>query len=81
MDGLGPEGCRKHEDELVKAMEENAAKYAWTDTLKAGFGALKAGLAFRINPLDPLRSCLRIAIDRAETEEAEWKQRQIGRAA
>ena len=72
MDSLGPAGCRAQEDELIKAMEENAAKYKWTDTLKAGFKSIGQGLAFKINPLDPLRSCLRIAIERAEAEETAW---------
>jgi hypothetical protein len=75
MDELGPAGCREQEDELVKAMQENAEKYHWTDTLKAGWKALGAGLALRINPLDPLRSCLRIAIERTEADDAAWEAR------
>lgn len=75
MDALGPAGCREHESELVTAMEENAAKYKWTDTLKAGWKALGSGLVLKINPLDPLRSCLRIAIERTEADDAAWEAR------
>jgi hypothetical protein len=81
MDELGPAGCREQEDELIKAMEENAAKYKWTDTLKAGFKAIGKGLAFKINPANPLRSCLRIAIERTEADDATWERLQAERAS
>jgi hypothetical protein len=73
MDALGPAGCRQHETELVTAMEANAEKYKWTDTLKAGFKAIGTGLAFKINPLDPLRSCLRMAVQRTEDGDRRWE--------
>jgi hypothetical protein len=80
MNALGPDECRKQEAELVEAMEQNAAKYKWTDTLKAGFAALKSGVAWKINLLDPLRSCLRIAIERTEADDAAWESQQKARA-
>jgi len=72
MNELGPDGCRQHQDDLVKAMEKNAEQYKWTDTIHAGIRAVKTGLAFQINPLDPLRSCLKLAIKRTEADDLAW---------
>ena len=75
MDELGPVGCREHHEELIRAMEANAEKYKWTDTLKAGFKAISKGLVFKINPINPLYSCLLIAVQRTEADDAAWEAR------
>jgi hypothetical protein len=75
MDELGAAGCREQEDELVKAMKANATAYGWNDKIKAGWKALAVGVALKINPLDPIRSCLRIAIHRTEEDDKAWEAR------
>jgi hypothetical protein len=75
MNTWGVEGCREHLEEIVSALGKDSAKYSWGTKLKAVFGTVTTGLAFRINPLDPLRSLVLEAIRRTEADDAAWEAR------
>jgi hypothetical protein len=66
MDAWGPAGCREREAEIVAWLREEQAKHGWGETLRAAARAVADGLAFRLNPLDPLPGLVREAIRRAE---------------
>jgi len=66
MNALGPSGCREKSAELLEQMRKNQEQYDWTTWLKAGTLAVVTGLAFRLNPLDPLPGLLDEAIRLAE---------------
>ena len=71
MNGLGPQGCREHREDLLRLMRKNQKKYGWHDYLKAGVNATLSGLAFKLNPLNPLPDLLDMAINLAEESEAQ----------
>lgn len=62
MNALGPEGCEREIDSLSNRLRLNSQKYGIVDKARAAFGALKSGLAFSLNPLDPFRDLVRLAI-------------------
>ena len=66
MDTWGPAGCREHAAEIADGMRANATRYGWTDRLKAAAGIVLAGLAARVNWLDPFPGLISEAIRRAE---------------
>lgn len=68
MNRLGPEGCRRERASLVNELKKNAREYTWGDVAKAAAMALKTGLVWRINPLDPYGSMLDEAIRRTEAD-------------
>lgn len=68
MDQLGAQGCRDNLDEVVGWITEGAPQWGWADRLKAGALAVATGLAFSINPLDPYRSLVLLAIERSEAK-------------
>ena len=71
MNRRGPDGCRAKREKLVAELENNAKKYSWGDVARAAVNAVKTGLAWKINPLDPYGSLLDEAIRRAENTDKE----------
>ena len=67
MNCLGPDRCRRDRARLVEKLKLNAQQYSWGDVARAVVNAVKTGLAWKINPLDPYGSLLDEAIRRAET--------------
>lgn len=70
MDVLGVDGCRKEFTELKAEISLNLDKWGWTEFFSNfATGLVKAistGIAWRLNPIDPIGSLLREAIKRAE---------------
>jgi hypothetical protein len=66
MDVWGAEGCRAHFDEIVARLRENAQRYSLWQQLEAAVRTVAIGLAFQLNPLDPLPGLVAEAIRRAE---------------
>src|SRR5687768_9751950 len=54
MNRYGVAGCRQHRERILKFLRETAAKKGWATKLAAAGNAVWSGLAFRVNPLDPL---------------------------
>ena len=71
MNRLGPDGCRRDRARLVEKLKLNAQQYSWGDVARAAVNAVKTGLAWKINPLDPYGSLLDEAIRRAENTDKE----------
>ena len=65
MNRLGPDGCRRDRARLVEKLKTNAKRYTWGDVATAAVNAVKTGLAWHINLLDPYGSLLDEAIRRA----------------
>jgi len=74
MDDLGVEGCRDQFDMIVNKIRENADKWGWgklsglAKLPAAGLRAIVSGLAFRVNPLDPIPGVVEQAILAAEAD-------------
>jgi len=68
MDQWGVDKCRERIDEIVGWIEEGAPRWGWAERLKAAALAVVTGLAWQIDPTDPYRSLVTIAIDRAEAK-------------
>jgi len=75
MNAWGAAGCRAHLDEIVEALDQDKDKYSWGTQFKAATKAITSGLAFKINPLNPLRSLVVEAIHRTEADDAAWERR------
>lgn len=58
-------GCREHHAQIVAQLRKAAAKKGWLAKLAAAKAAVAAGLALRIDWLDPAPSLVEIAIERA----------------
>lgn len=75
MDEWGVEGCREHLDEIVQGIKENQERWGWKEAIanlpKAGIKAIFSGLAFKINPLNPIESLVKLAIKQAEQKNQE----------
>jgi hypothetical protein len=69
MDAWGVEGCRSRQPEIVAWLAEQQKARGWGATLAAGLKAITSGLAFSLDPLDPLGSLVDEAIRRAEGKE------------
>jgi glycosyltransferase involved in cell wall biosynthesis len=72
MDTMGPAGCREKILEIVTWMESGQERWGWKEKLDAAKNAVKTGLAFRLNPLDPFTSLVEYAIKVAEEKESQW---------
>lgn len=70
MDLWGVAGCRECFDEIVSRLRTNAEKYSVWEHMRAAVEAVRAGLAFRVNPVDPFPDLVAEAIRRAEAEES-----------
>lgn len=66
MDAWGIEGCKQRREDIAKELGDNAPRWGWQDKVKAAALAVKTGLAFRINPLNPFLSLVDMAIKEAE---------------
>jgi hypothetical protein len=66
MNTLGPDGCRKNRDKILRLLRKNQESYGWKTHFKAAYRAVVSGLAFKLNPLDPLSGLLDSAIELAE---------------
>jgi hypothetical protein len=69
MDAWGVEGCKARRAEIVAWLAEQQKARGWGATLAAGLKAITSGLAFSLDPLDPLGSLVDEAIRRAEGKE------------
>lgn len=65
MNVLGVAGCQAHRGELLAALAENYQLYGLKDKLTAAVHAVASGLAFRLDPRDPLGSLFDEALRRA----------------
>lgn len=69
MDLWGAAECREKFDVIVGWMRDNQQRWGWKDKIKAAALAVKTGLAFKLDPLDPFPSLIEEAIRRAEENE------------
>jgi hypothetical protein len=67
MDRLGVPGCVAQREELLIELRKHAAQFGWLEAARAAKNALLSGLAFQLDPFDPLPGLLEEAIRRAET--------------
>lgn len=70
MDRWGVEGCRARRDEIAARLREQAKARGWKVLLSAAWSTAVSGLAFALNPLDPLGSLVDEVIRRAEEKSA-----------
>lgn len=68
MDKLGVDGCRDRINELVLTVESNWDSWGWKEKVMAVSKASWKAVGLGINPTDPLRCLLELAINRAETK-------------
>lgn len=72
MDAMGVDGCRERFVELKDEIILNIEKWGWSDffaNIATAFGkSFTTGLAWKINPLDPLGSLLSEAIRRTDSQ-------------
>lgn len=54
MDRLGVDGCLQNRERLIAGIRASAGKLSWRVKFKAAVPALRTGLAFRVNPFDPV---------------------------
>lgn len=67
MDAWGVAGCRgEHYQEIVDRFRTYATKYDWATKAKAAMLAVKTGLAWKLNPIDPAPGIVDEAIRRVE---------------
>jgi hypothetical protein len=66
MNKLGPAGCRENRDSLVAKIRDNSEKYRVSEWIAAGAAAIVSGLAFKLNPIDPIPGLFDEAVCRAE---------------
>jgi len=66
MDYSGIDGCRERREEFISEIKERAKSIGWLDYAHVAVNAVKSGLAFSINPLDPIGSLYDEAVRRAE---------------
>jgi hypothetical protein len=66
MNALGPDGCRREFDALVAKLRENQSKIGLTKRVAAIGLAVWTGLAWKVDPRDPLPGMLTEAIRLAE---------------
>lgn len=69
MNFLGVEGCRSERERLLVKIKANVPKISWLVKLRAAKLALLSGLAFKLDPLDPIGSLFDEAVTRAENNQ------------
>lgn len=69
MDLWGVDGCRANFDQIVQWMRDGQGRWGWKDKLLAAAMAVKTGLAFKLNPMDPFPALVEEAIRRAEVKQ------------
>lgn len=65
MNHWGVDGCREHRDEIIEHLRKAYKQTSTPELLAATAKAVTSGLAFKLNPLDPLGSLVDLAIERA----------------
>lgn len=73
MDKLGVDGCRAMMSDLKVTMHVNWESWGWRDKLKAVAASAWKAAGLGVNPTDPVRDLLEIAIERAEKKAAEFQ--------
>lgn len=68
MDEMGLEWCRRHRAEIIEAVRQNAKEVRWLSKIAAAGPALWSGLAFNVNPLDPVPGLVDEAIRITEAQ-------------
>ena len=68
MDEWGAAQCRERLDEIVGWLRDNAPRWGWAEKVKAAALAVTTGLAWSLDPTDPYRSLIVLAIERAESK-------------
>jgi len=66
MNAVGVAGCREKREEFVSEIKERAKSIGWLDYVHAAANAVTSGLAFSLNPLDPIGSLYDEAVRRVE---------------
>lgn len=69
MDKLGVDGCRRRINELVLQVEANWDSWGWKKQLVAVTKAAWKAAGLGVNPTDPVRSLIELALHRAEQAE------------
>lgn len=69
MNQLGTDGCERRFEYVLSRLRENAVKLRWRAKLSAVIPAIYSGLAFKVNPLDPLPGLLMEAIRLAREQQ------------
>ena len=68
MDRLGVDGCRERITDLRLSVAANWEAWGWRDKLKAVTAAGWKAAGLGVNPTDPVRDLLEIAIERADAK-------------
>jgi hypothetical protein len=61
-DRQGPEWCHDHFDQILGMLKTRSAQLGWRSKISAAALSFTTGLAFKINPLNPLDGLLKEAI-------------------
>lgn len=69
MDAWGPEGCLDRKQEILGWLRESAKQTTTGAYLKAITKAVTSGMAFKLDPFNPVESLLDEAIKRSQTSE------------
>lgn len=72
MDSLGPDGCALAIDRFVTTIDQNKEKWGWNvgHAISTGAKAIMSGLALKINPIDPIRSVIKLAIAKSRKQDS-----------
>lgn len=70
MNALGVAGCRADRDNLLNDLRENYNRYSRWEKFQAACRAVRTGLAFEIDPRDPIGSLFDEAVRRAEAKQS-----------
>lgn len=68
MDRLSPAECRLKKDEFMEGIRKRAEQVTTASYIFGAVTSVLTGLAFRLNPLDPISSMYDLAVSQAEEE-------------
>lgn len=63
-------GCKENRETIIGWLRDGQVKWGWRDRMVAMAKAVASGIAFKLNPLDPMPGMVDEAIRRAELKEA-----------
>jgi len=69
MDNWGVAGCELRFPTIVQWLKEGQGRWGWTAKFGAGIKAITSGIAFHVNPLDPIPGLVRLAIERSKEKQ------------
>jgi hypothetical protein len=69
MDKLGCDGCEQQFERIVKQIKAGQDRWSWSEKIKAAALSVKTGLAWKLNPTDPIPGLVKEAIRRAREKE------------